>query len=70
MCILIYLEGLIIAIVSTQLLGSDCLQESVSESYKVHRLMNQPENAMLRYWSTILYGVDHIPSSTNFRFSD
>ncbi len=42
--ILFYLEGLMIAIVGTQYWDPDVFRDVYPRAYKLHRLMNQPEN--------------------------
>ena len=42
--ILFYLEGLMIAIVGTQYWDPEVFREAYPRAYKLHRLMNQPEN--------------------------
>jgi hypothetical protein len=44
MCILFYLEGLMIAIVGTQYWDPTVFKEVYPRAFEVHRLMNQPEN--------------------------
>jgi hypothetical protein len=44
MCILFYLEGLMIAVVGTQYWDLTVFKEVYQRAYEVHRLRNQPEN--------------------------